>query len=620
MTSLDLLILLAAATVLAALVLGRWRGFGVLSVLAYGVQLALLAQAGFDLHAGAGGWTSAFTPEVFGNTLSWTLTGFGWFFAFITVGAALFSAWFSAGEWGRGEPHLRLFHGSLALNVLAMLILLASGDLLSLFIGWELVTWAGFLIMVQKGGPATAAAYRYLIYGFGGGMAVFGALVFLQMDTGSLSYAAVAAALAASGDGTLWLMLLLLGGGFAVKMAMVPTHLWQADAYAEAPGPASAFLGAASGRMSLFALMILLVQLVGFERLQTLTIPFLPLDGQLLWAWLAAITAVVPTFIALTQNDARKLLAWHGIGQGGYMLLGVMVATSMGVAGGLLHALNYAMYQAALFLAVTAVMHRTGSADLDRLGGLITRMPLTYVTMLLGIIGLAGLPPLNGFVSKWLIYKSLLDEGMPLLFLAAVIGTLGTILSVYKLIHNTFLGQLRAEHMHVREVPLSMTVPMLVLGALTFVTGMLPGLALYLVDVAQSAIGVTPLDHHLGGVDTGNGSLDMRWLVGVMLAAMGIGAGIFFLGNRSQPVDQLNNYAGGQFLTAETRYHYSHDFYAGFLRVLRPWLADVVATAERGLVHLSATLASAGEGLFRAAVTPLYLLGVTALVLWVVVA
>ncbi len=620
MTNLDLLLLIAAATALAAMAVGRWRGFGTLSVLAYGVQLALLVQAGLDLHAGAGGWTSALRLEVFGNTLSWTLTGFGWFFAVITVGAALFSAWFAAGEWGRGEPHLRLFHASLALNVLAMLILLSSGDLLSLFVGWELVTWAGFLIMVQKGGPATAAAYRYLIYGFGGGMAVFGALVALQMDSGSLSYAAVTDALAASGDGTVWLMLLLLGGGFAVKMAMVPTHLWQADAYAEAPGPASAFLGAASGRMSLFALMILLVQLVGFERLQALAIPFLPVDGQMLWAWLAAITAVVPTFIALTQNDARKLLAWHGIGQGGYMLLGVMVATPMGVAGGLLHAFNYAIYQAALFMSVAAVMHRTGSADLDRLGGLINRMPLTYVTMLLGIIGLAGLPPLNGFVSKWLIYKSLLDAEMPLLFVAAVIGTLGTILSVYKLIHNTFLGQLRAEHMHVREVPLSMTVPMLVLGALTVVTGTFPGLALDLVDLAQGAIGVVPLVHHLGGVETAHGSLDMRWLGGVMTFSIGIGALVFFLGNRSQRVDQLNNYAGGQFLTADTRYHYSHDFYAGFLRVLRPWLADVVATAEKGLVNLGATLAAASEGVFRAAVTPLYLLGATALVLWAVVA
>ena len=91
-------------------------------------------------------------------------------------------------------------------------------------------------------------------------------------------------------------------------------------------------------------------------------------------------------------------------------------------------------------------------------------MPLSYLAMLIGIIGLAGLPPMNGFVSKWLIYRSLIVDGSPLLFLGAVIGTLGTILSVYKLIHNIFLGQLRVEHVAVREAPLSMVIPMMALG------------------------------------------------------------------------------------------------------------------------------------------------------------
>ena len=113
-----------------------------------------------------------------------------------------------------------------------------------------------------------------------------------------------------------------------------------------------------------------------------------------------------------------------------------------GPAGGLLHMFNYAITQAALLMAVFAVVHRTGTADLNKLGGLVTRMPLTFLVLLFGIISLAGLPPMAGFVSKWMVYRSLITEGMPLLFVAAIVGTLGTILSVYKLIHNIFLGQL----------------------------------------------------------------------------------------------------------------------------------------------------------------------------------
>ena len=85
--------------------------------------------------------------------------------------------------------------------------------------------------------------------------------------------------------------------------------------------------------------------------------------------------------------------------------------------------------------------------------------------MLVGIIGLAGMPPMNGFVSKWMVYRALMLEGYPLLFIASIIGTLGTILSVYKLIHNMFLGQLRLEHQQVREVPWSMAAPMMLLAA-----------------------------------------------------------------------------------------------------------------------------------------------------------
>ena len=108
--------------------------------------------------------------------------------------------------------------------------------------------------------------------------------------------------------------------------------------------------------------------------------------------------------------------------------------------------------------------------------------------MLIGIIGLAGLPPMNGFVSKWLIYRALIIEGSPLLFVAAVIGTLGTILSVYKLIHNTFLGQLRVEHVAVREAPWSMVLPMLLLSTVVFVTGYFPGLVLDWTSAVQATM------------------------------------------------------------------------------------------------------------------------------------
>jgi len=355
------------------------------------------------------------------------------------------------------------------------------------------------------------------------------------------------------------------------------------------------------------------------ERLVELAIPFTFLEASTLLAWIAALTMIIPTYIAVQQSDARLLLAWHGIGQGGFMLLGIVIASPMGVTGGLLHVFNYATYQAVLFLAVTAVLHRTGTTDLDRLGGLIVKMPLTYIAMLMGIIGLAGLPPMNGFVSKWLIYKSLLDEGMPLLLVAASISTLGTIISVYKLIHNIFLGQLRKEHYDLKEVPWTMTVPMLALAGIAFITGVMPGLALELVDKAQVALGFDTIEHHLGGVTLPNGGLNMLWVTGIFLYGIGIGAIIFFLGNRRFITHQWDNYAGGHFLSSDVPYNYTHNFYPGLMRVIGPWFRGTLVHLEQGLTHLTQVLAGAFHSFYRVSYTPMYLLVVTVLALaWMV--
>jgi NADH-quinone oxidoreductase subunit M len=289
-----------------------------------------------------------------------------------------------------------------------------------------------------------------------------------------------------------------------------------------------------------------------------------------------------------------------------------------------MHVFNHASYQAALFMSVFAIIHRTGVSDLNKLGGLVTRMPLSFLVMLFGIIGLAGLPPMNGFVSKWMVYRALLNEGMPLLFLAAVIGTLGTILSVYKLIHNSFLGQLRLEHQYVTEVPWSMMIPMLLLSALVFVTGMMPGLVLEYVAMAQTAMGLAPVDFHLGGVTASSGGisgdLDMIWIVGVLFAGFGIAAVLFLSTGKSRRVHQLDNYAGGHFLTAENQYQYSDNFYAGLMHLIKPWYRNSFVWLESALISMAGTASGMLQAFFRQSQPVLWLLAsVTLMMTWIMV-
>jgi len=619
MTPLDHLLLFAAGTLIVALLLGRSRTAGPILAILYAGQLLVLLQMGFPET-----WVvaSSFEISAFGQAMHWRFDALSWFFAVITLGAAWLAAWYGSALWlerfVQQGGSARLFHVALAANVFTMLLLLGSGDLLSLFLGWELVSWSGFLLMALAGGEAARAALRYLAYGFAGAMAILGGLALLFTSAGSLQYDRVAEVIQGLGSGQSWVLLLLLGGGFAVKMAILPFHLWQPAAYAFSPGPGAAFLGAISSRMGLYALILLLVQLFSIARIDGLWLhPELPwFDAREVLAWLAAATIIFPTFTALRQQDARLLLAWHGVGQGGYMLLGVVLGDALGSAGGIMHVFNHATYQASLMMVVFAVLYRTGTAELNRLGGLVTRMPLSFLVMLIGIIGLAGLPPMNGFVSKWLIYTALLTDGRPLLFVATVIGTLGTILSVYKLIHNTFLGQLRVEHEGVREAPLSMLLPMLLLSLVVFVTGMFPGLVLEGVAAVQRAVGLPVLVSHLGGVENPRGSLDMIWLSIVLFGGFGVGALLFYGANRSQRVHQLDNYAGGHFLSADVRYQYSDNFYAGLMHLIGGWYRGSFQWLEGALLSGIDLLTRAAAALFRRSEPLVYLAAGAFLVIW----
>lgn len=611
MTPLDTLILISLITVLLSGFGQRLRVTGWLTAVMFTAQFVALLMMG-SLGYSGGVIESSLSLTILGQPLSWRFDALSWFFFLITIGSALASSAFAAGAWGDhyrnegGKPGLLQF--AIALNVFAMLLLLASGDLLSLFIGWELVSWAGLLIMVMTGGRASEYGLRYIVYATAGAMAVLAGLGIIFQLTGSFSYADLAFAVNDFSTLQVVTLILLFFTGFGIKMGLLPFHLWQANAYAESPGPGAAFLGAISSRMGLYAMLVILVQLIGLARLIEIDIPFSFLSLRDLLMWVAAFTIIIPTYIALRQSDARLLLAWHGIGQGGYMLLGLLVLDPYGSAGGLMHVFNYATYQAALFLAVTAVIYRTRTSDLNRLGGLVTRMPLTFLVMLVCIIGLAGIPPMNGFVSKWLVYRSLIIEGMPLLFLASVVGTLGTILSVYKLIHNTFLGQLRLEHESIREAPLSMTIPMLVLSAIVFITGFMPGLVLDWTAAAQVALGLTPIVPTLGGVDSAQGSLNMIWITLVLFGGFGAGAVLFYSGNKAKRVHQLDNYAGGHFLTADVRYHYSDNFYAGLMHHIGSWYRGSFLWLETSIISLVRLISGATQAMFNSFHPALFLL------------
>lgn len=626
MSGLDQLFIAAAVSVLLVLLLNRTTLADKLAPVLYAVLLIILIRMA-ALGYGGDAIAATFKPEFLGFSLHWRYDALSWFFAIITVGIGLFTALFMAGDWARyyREENSPAAYGALqvalVLNVFTMLVLLGSGDLLSLFIGWELVSWASFLMMaLNPAKQARQAAVKYIIYAMAGAMAFMAAMAIVYSAVGSLDYAQIIQFIPSLSKTQISLLIILFAAGFGIKMGLIPFHLWQAVAYAETPGPGAVFMGAISARMGLYAIIVVLIQLIGLTHLTAIEIPYTFLNLQTTLAWIGALTTIIPTYIALQQNDARHLLAWHGVGQGGYMLLGLMAADSLGSAGGLMHVFNYASYQAVLFMVVTAVVYRTGTSDFNKLGGLVTQMPLSFMVMVIGIIGLAGIPPMNGFVSKWMVYRSLLLDGQPFLFVAAVIGTLGTILSVYKLVHNTFLGQIRKEHLEIREVPWSMMVPMLILSAIIFITGMMPGMVLDWVASVQAAVGLPGIPHTLGGIVLNQGGLDMIWITLILFYGFGVGAIVFYFSRgKAKRVHQYDNYAGGHFLTSEVRYHYSNHFYAGLMHLIGGWYRGTFAWLERSIVSMISFISQLTENIYRANQPVMFAIIVVVITLWLFV-
>jgi NADH-quinone oxidoreductase subunit M len=513
--------------------------------------------------------------------------GLAWFFAVAVAAVSLLAIVFSLRYMAGGE-RLDFYYFAMLLVNAGMLGVVLSADLISLFVFWEIMSWATYLLISHRGGSAVAAGLKYAVMSIFGSCAMLLAIASLYATCGTVDLAGVARGLADASPPYVLFVLLMFVVGFGIKNAIVPFHVWLPDAHSEAVSPFSAVLSSVLVRMGIYGLMLVMYGLVGEAHLAGLALGGVTFRHAL--CWVAAVTILIPLLIAMFQDDAKRVIAWSSIGHGGYMVLGIAFGTSLGVAGGLFHSLNYAACVALLFLAVGAVQHRTGTRDLNQLGGLMKRMPVTFAVALIGVCGLIGVPLTNGFISKWFLYKTLIIEGAPFLALIALLGTWATILYGYKLIHNAFLGQLPARHRHVTEVPVSMQVPMILLAALVILFGVLPGIAVRAIGWAQASLGLEVLESGLWALPPAVGELNTINILAGVVASLAVVWAVFSLARRARRVEPSDSYGAGAYVPTD-RYQYSAGFYQRAHELVGAYIRDRVDDFYRWFVGKA-------EGLF----------------------
>jgi len=450
----------------AGAVVGGGAGVGLaLAVVAGGAPFALEAPALLSVADG----------------VSFRLDALGAFFlglvGLVAVPCGLYGAAYS--EAYEGRYSLRLLGSMLNLFLLTMSLVPCAGNVLTFLLMWEGMSLSSyFLVLTEADEPDTVTAGAWYLAMTHAGLAlVLTALLLLAAGAATTGFAdlrAAGAALSPRARDTVFLLALL---GFGSKAGIVPLHVWLPRAHPAAPSHVSALMSGVMIKLGVYGLLRVGLDLLGVG----------PAWWGALLIGLGALSAAVGVLYALMEDDLKRLLAYSsveniglifiGLGAGFLFLsLGVTAAAILAFAAALYHALNHAAFKSLLFLGAGSVLHATRTRDMNRLGGLIRGLPWTAACFLMGSMAIAGLPPLNGFVSEWLLLQSLLPGiGSPVPLVAPLMTLAVGVLALtgglaaagfVKAFGITFLAIPRspaAERAH--EAPLSMRVGMGLLAA-----------------------------------------------------------------------------------------------------------------------------------------------------------
>lgn len=394
----------------------------------------------------------------------------GLFFALLVVTTFLLSGIYSVRYMER-DHHLAHYYTLYLMLSGGVLGLVLTGDMFNMFIMVEIMTFAAVALTAfrNRGKGSLEAGFKYLITGSIGSSFTLIGVTLLYAQCHTLNMAQIAANMAEGITPTTVMALALIFAGFGVKSFVVPFHAPAADAYMTAPSSISMIFSGMVNKAGVYG-MIRIVYII-FQAMDLASV-------QILITVIGTITMFIGVTMALAQHDFKRLLAFHSISQIGYVMTAVGLGTALGLTGGLFHALNHTLFKGLLFLCAGAVLYSAGTTDLDKLGGLSKKMPKTTICFLVGAFSISGLPPFNGFASKWMIYQATYSKAVEtgnflyaVVTIAAVVVSVMTLASFIKVTQAVFFGQTPVSCQNVKEVPLSMRIPMWIMSVLCVLSG-----------------------------------------------------------------------------------------------------------------------------------------------------
>lgn len=329
----------------------------------------------------------------------------------------------------RKQNHPAVYYSLILLSTIGMVLVAYSTDLVMLFVAWELMSIPTYVLagFMKKNPSSNEAALKYFLFGALSSAIIVYGISLAYGITGSTNISEVIQGFATVDAELLPIALLAVGmfiAGFGFKMGLVPFHMWLPDTYEGAPQPITAMLAAGTKKAG-FAAAI---------RVIVLGMVALNLDWTLALGIIAVMTMTIGNVAAIMQKNLSRMLAYSSIGHAGYILIGIAVApfSGIGFQGSLFHILNHAVMKGAAFIAVAGIVTTLAVTHLDKLKGLGRKMPITSLGLVISLLALAGVPPLNGFWSKLMLFGGALDAGSVVWWAPwlAIAGVLNSALSL----------------------------------------------------------------------------------------------------------------------------------------------------------------------------------------------
>jgi len=425
---------------------------------------------------GAALFLASLTPVDAGHSLFEGMVafdGFAVFFKLLTALATLFVIFMSMDSAELAEKSQAEYYVFLLSVLLGMFFLSSATDIVMLYLALEMVSIPSYLLAgyLKGKGSSTEAAMKYVIYGAtASGVMIYGFSILYGL-TGTTQIGAIGRALAA-GQASLpaFLAAVMVTVGFGYKIAAVPFHMWSPDVYEGAPTPVTAFLSVGP-KAAGFAVLVRFFYTVfaAPDSLAGMWKISVSVDWTLLFAILSAVTMTVGNFVAVNQKNVKRLLAYSSIAHAGYMLMGFVLLSSMGLRAILFYLVVYLFMNLGAFYVVVLVANGIRSEEISDYSGLGSRAPLVAVALAIFLFALTGIPPFSGFIGKVYLFAEVINRGI---YWLAIVAALNSVVSLYyyaRIVKVMFLENPKeATELRVAPVPRVMVcllaVPTLILG------------------------------------------------------------------------------------------------------------------------------------------------------------